>query len=230
MAVWEHGQVSDDIDAGPTDPGDLGRRVAFRREELGLTREELAARAGMSPGYLDYLEQHPAEVTVASVLRLAAALGTTRADLLGEGVGMPPGRGGAAARPVLETLSDDECRRLLAAGGIGRVVFVDDRGPVALPVNFAMFGDDVLFRTSPESPLAGAEGRATGFELDHIDDAMREGWSVLATGRLRRVTDPEELVEARHVRVDPWAGDEGRDTYVRVQIEQISGRRIRATT
>lgn len=37
--------------------GDFARRVAQRRSELGLTQGDLARRAGMDGGYLDYLEQ-----------------------------------------------------------------------------------------------------------------------------------------------------------------------------
>ncbi|MGX1246953.1 hypothetical protein RKD46_008057 [Streptomyces pseudovenezuelae] len=44
-------------------PGDLGRRLLHRRGELGLTRREVADRAGMAPGYLRYLEESPAAHT-----------------------------------------------------------------------------------------------------------------------------------------------------------------------
>jgi len=221
--------VSDDLTPDALrDPGDLGRRVAFRRDQLGLTREELASRAGMSPVYVEYLEEHPSDAPVATVLRLAAALDTTRAELLGEGTRLPPGRGKAAAHPLLESLPDEECRRLITPGGVGRVVFVVDRGPMALPVNFAISGNDILFRTAERSPLESAQGQTVGFEVDHIDEALREGWSVLVTGGLRGVTDEHELAEARELRIEPWAG-EGRDTYLRVEIAEMSGRRIRAT-
>jgi nitroimidazol reductase NimA-like FMN-containing flavoprotein (pyridoxamine 5'-phosphate oxidase superfamily) len=182
----------------------------------------------MSTGYVEYLEEHPSDATVATVMRLAAALGTTRGELLGVGTETPPGRGRAAAHPALETLSGDDCRRLLMPGGIGRVVFVSERGPTALPVNFATTAGDILFRTAAGSVLEHADGQRVGFEVDHIDDAMKEGWSVLVTGGLHQVTDEDELTEARGLQVEPWAG-EGRDTYLRVQIEEVSGRRIRTT-
>ena len=41
--------------------GDLGQRVAHRRRQLGLSREQVAQRAGIEAGYLDYLE-HAAAV------------------------------------------------------------------------------------------------------------------------------------------------------------------------
>jgi hypothetical protein len=37
------------------DPGDLGRRLAERRDELRLTRDDIARIAGMGPGYIEYL-------------------------------------------------------------------------------------------------------------------------------------------------------------------------------
>jgi len=212
--------------AGPGDAGDLGRRVAFRRAELGATREQVAALAGMSPGYLDYLEEHPAKATPASLARLAAALETSVGYLLGEGMSLPPGRGHAAARPVLEVLGREECDLLLAPGGVGRVVFADERGPVALPVNFAVLEGDIVFRTGPAASAA-ADRERSGFEVDQIDAAMREGWSVLVTGHARHIVEHDELARAVALGIEPWVGGQ-RDVYVRLQPEAISGRRIRA--
>ena len=39
----------------PPDPGDLSKRVALRRTELRLSQAQVAARAGMSLRYLEYL-------------------------------------------------------------------------------------------------------------------------------------------------------------------------------
>lgn len=39
-----------------TAPGDLSRRISRRRQELGLSVEELAEQAGIDPGYLRYFE------------------------------------------------------------------------------------------------------------------------------------------------------------------------------
>jgi nitroimidazol reductase NimA-like FMN-containing flavoprotein (pyridoxamine 5'-phosphate oxidase superfamily)/plasmid maintenance system antidote protein VapI len=210
----------------PPDPGDVGRRVARRRQELGLSRKQLAEAAGMSPGYVEYLEERPAEVTPNALLRLAQVLQVSVAFLLGEGVGLPPGRGGAGSHPVFETLSTEECDGLLSPGGVGRVVLVGERGPVAIPVNFSLLDGDVVFRTAAGSSAAAADGQEVGFEVDRIDDAMREGWSVLVTGRARRLVDPEEMARARALGVEPWAGGD-RDVYLRLTPDQVSGRRIR---
>jgi transcriptional regulator with XRE-family HTH domain len=211
------------------EPGDLGRRIAQRRRELGLTRAEVAARADMAEGYVEYMEEKPARVTSGALLRLAVALETTVTELSGANVELPPGRGGAAAHPTLQALDRDECRRLLVPGGVGRFVFNTDRGPVAVPVNFRALGPDLVFRTESGSSLEqAADGGPVSFEVDQIDDAMSSGWSVLATGRVQRIEDPDERRQVETLGVEPWAGGE-RSAYLRFEPSMISGRRISST-
>ena len=64
-------------------PGDLGRRIAARRQRLGWSRAQLAARAGLSGAYLTYIETRPALVTMTCLVGLADALGTKAEALLG---------------------------------------------------------------------------------------------------------------------------------------------------
>ena len=64
-------------------PGDLGKRITARREQLGWSRKQLAVRAGLSVAYLTYIETHATVVTMACLVGLADALGTTVAALLG---------------------------------------------------------------------------------------------------------------------------------------------------
>lgn len=212
----------------PRGPGDIGRRITHRRGELGLSIEDVAQRAGMDAGYLEYLESQPAEVMNSTLVRLAVSLETTTAILLGVGIDLPSGQGGAARSGArLETLTPAECRALLAGGGVGRVVFDDARGPVALPVNYQMWGDDIVFRTSAVSSVrATSYGQRVSFEVDHIDDAMRQGWSVLVTGYPHHVRDADELRELQQLGIEPWAGDE-RPVYMRIESHAVSGRRIR---
>lgn len=213
--------------SGRHEPGDLGRRIEQRRRELALSREQVAARAGMALPYLEHLEHHAAEAPAAGLARLADALETTVSVLLGGTVEVPPGQGTAAARPTLETLGPEECRRLLGTGGVGRFVFSTERGPVALPVNYRMLDDDVVFRTAASSSLATAAGDTpVSFEVDHVDEAMSEGWSVLVTGHARTVDDTVERQQLEKLGIEPWAGGD-RNVYVRLEPTEVSGRRIR---
>src|SRR5438045_9007978 len=82
-------------DAGwpsPPGPGDRSRRVGQRRAELHLSQAQVAARAGLSLRYLEYLERYPARPAAAALRQLAAALRTTPAALLGAGANVPPGQ------------------------------------------------------------------------------------------------------------------------------------------
>lgn len=77
---------------GADNPGGIGRRVAVERRRRGLSREETAGRARMSPYYLAYLEEQPGDPNLATLIRLTDALGTSVAALRGEGIDLPPVR------------------------------------------------------------------------------------------------------------------------------------------
>jgi transcriptional regulator with XRE-family HTH domain len=207
--------------------GDVGRRVAQRRRDLGLSRRELAQRARMAESYVVYVEEQAAHVPSITVSRLASALDTSVDALSGGAVGVPPGQRGPVEEATLETLDERECRRLLTPGGVGRFVFTTRRGPVAVPVNYRMVDGDVVFRTAEDTTLtAVSDAEPVSFEVDRIDDAMSEGWSVLVTGRVRRVS-PDELRQLETVRIQPWAGGQ-RTVYLRLEPRELTGRRIRA--
>lgn len=207
-------------------PGDLGRRIAFRRRELGLTREQVAARTGMAPEYLDYVERYHATVTAETLLSLAVALDTTVDVLLGTTVERPPGGPGRnAGEPRFRRLEAGECMRLLADGGIGRVVYVSEYGPEAIPVNFTMYEGAVVIRTAEDSVLAGQLGRQVAFEVDALDETLHQGWSVLLHGPARRIANPAVVSRVQAV-LEPWAGEEERHLYVMIDPSRIGGRRI----
>ncbi len=86
---------------GTLGPGDLGRRIEGRRRQLGWSRAQLAAKAGLSERYLTYIETNPALVTMTCLVGLADALGTTTAALLGAGA---TSQGPPAARPAPDAL------------------------------------------------------------------------------------------------------------------------------
>jgi nitroimidazol reductase NimA-like FMN-containing flavoprotein (pyridoxamine 5'-phosphate oxidase superfamily) len=209
-------------------PGDIGRRIAARREELGLTREDAAVRAGTAAGYLQYLEEQSTARPGTSVLiRLADALDTSVAALHGGESGLPPGLGQAADHSELIELGPEDCLARLSTHGVGRLATAAEGGLVILPVNYSVIDGTIAFRTAPGSTIAAAVGSNVAFQVDHVDEALSQGWSVLVQGSVRAVTDPDvrrrfdALAYSR-----PWAGGEERDLWVRVEQDRISGRRI----
>jgi nitroimidazol reductase NimA-like FMN-containing flavoprotein (pyridoxamine 5'-phosphate oxidase superfamily) len=180
----------------------------------------------MSLRYLEYVERYPARPDAAALRRLAAALQTTPAALLGAGSQLPPGSGRLTARPVITKLMPLECRRLIAAGGIGRIAFGTTSGPVVLPVNFAVVAGTIVIRTGEGTMIDGHADEQVAFEVDHIDEALGQGWSVLVRGMAHRVAHPAELQNVRReATISPWAGGD-RDVYVRIVPDTITGRRI----
>ncbi|WP_431961539.1 pyridoxamine 5'-phosphate oxidase family protein [Actinacidiphila sp. bgisy160] len=209
----------------------MAGRVAVRREQLGMSREELATRAGMSITYLRQVEELGTGFDPAALMRLAAVLGVSYEELAVGSRAAPPGRGGPAARPVLQRLSEGECWDRLGTHGIGRVAYTADAGdapPVLVPVNFLVDRRTVVYRTDPAGVAAVAAGANLAFETDHIDEASRVGWSVLVTGTAERITDAAAVGSlARRPGAEPWAGGL-RELWIRIVPGEVSGRAIRS--
>lgn len=123
-------------------------------------------------------------------------------------------------------LGIEGCMRLLSSTNFGRVAINEDHGPVVLPVNYVLDGGTVLFRTDEGLKLDAATRSASAtFEVDHIDERERSGWSVMVRGRLEWVRDPAELERMRQLPVRPLAGGE-KSEFVRLLPESVSGREI----
>ena len=210
----------------PPDPGDLSKRIAQRRSELRLSQAQVAERAGMTLRYMEYLERYPARPNAIALRRLAAALQTTPAALLGAGAEVPPGQVRPAGHRIITKLTSSECRRLIAPGGIGRIAFGTVSGPVVLPVNFTWFDDTLVIRTAAGTVIDGHADGPAALEVDRIDEALCQGWSVLVRGQAHRVAHPAELRRVQEgAAVWPWPGGE-REVYVRIIPDTITGRRV----
>lgn len=126
----------------------------------------------------------------------------------------------------MEVLTYEDCRALLSIAKVGRLGFVDSGGPVILPVNFAMDGSRVVFRTGHGSKHAAAIMHApVCLEIDHWDESSRTGWSILAKGFAEPVTGPD-TVRFERLGVAPAADETTRTSWVRIITDEITGRRI----
>jgi uncharacterized protein len=130
----------------------------------------------------------------------------------------------------LETLPFDVCLRLLASVPIGRLGFYADGEVVLLPVNHAVDGQDVVFRTASGSKLTTAEEQdLVAFEADDYDLRTRSGWSVLVTGRAMVVYDEAEASRLDRLDLRPWAAAVERPFWVRIHPTSVTGRRTPRT-
>src|SRR3954469_1411979 len=59
----------------------------------------------------------------------------------------------SSREPALEELSDAECRELLGAHEVGRLIVVLDGEPHVFPVNYAFDGEGIVVRTDHGAKL-----------------------------------------------------------------------------
>jgi hypothetical protein len=123
-------------------------------------------------------------------------------------------------------LDRPQCLVLLEKTRVGRVVLSVDCVPVALPVNVALFDEDIVFSTNVGCKLdAAVHGKVVSVEADDIDTTYRTGWSVLVTGIAELLTLDADIERARHLPLRAWAPGP-HPFLVRVPSTLISGRRL----
>jgi uncharacterized protein len=130
-------------------------------------------------------------------------------------------------RTGLEVLDYDTCLGLLAGEDVGRLAMGTGGAPLVFPVNYALDGETLVFRTDPGTKLHWAGRSRVAFEIDGLDRDTRTGWSVVVTGRLDEVThyDSARFERVRRLLVEPWAaGDKAH--WLRLIPTQITGRRV----
>jgi len=158
---------------------------------------------------------------------------STSGDARAASINPGPTPDGDTGERLMEELDEAECLRLISPGGVGRIAFTSRMGLSIFPVNYKLFEGTIVFRTAQDSPMgedlrtgiAGAEFKVA-FEIDQIDEAMREGWSVLIQGAAHHVDSETERETAMQSGVQPWPGGR-REHFVRIIPSRIAGRRIR---
>jgi nitroimidazol reductase NimA-like FMN-containing flavoprotein (pyridoxamine 5'-phosphate oxidase superfamily) len=137
-------------------------------------------------------------------------------------------RGGLIA--TLEKLGESECYNLLATETVGRVGLLVQGRPEVLPVNYALDGTTVLFRTAEGSVLNDASLCVVAFETDWVDEASHAGWSVMVQGVAQDIGDAIDATSERLRRLSliTWAPGT-RQRWFRIDADKVTGRRIRVT-
>lgn len=123
----------------------------------------------------------------------------------------------------LEVIGPEECWQLIAAAPVGRIAFVEGGEPTVFPVNHAVTGRRIVFRTARGAALQQALlDRPVAFEVDAFDTESHTGWSVLVRGIAAIASDLEDVP----IPLIPWADSIDRDDWVAVVAQEVTGRRI----
>nr|WP_276514559.1 pyridoxamine 5'-phosphate oxidase family protein [Nocardia huaxiensis] len=138
------------------------------------------------------------------------------------------GVGHRAGRRVVE-LDWDESMRLLAAVPFGRVVFTQDALPAIRPVYHLIDeGQIIVVRNRLTARFTTVTDDRTNvvvaFEADDIDPVSHTGWSVVATGFARPVTDPDRIAHYERL-LDPWVAGH-LDSVIAIEPSIVTGLRL----
>ena len=131
---------------------------------------------------------------------------------------------GGMKEPV--ELSEQESLERLSGEVFGRLAIVTPQGPRIVPLNYAVFEDAIVFRTTAYSEVARyAVGTDAAFEVDAVDRADETGWSVVALGPVEELS-PAELWDLRNASApQPWASG-SRNLFLRLRWRELTGRRL----
>ncbi|HEU4421298.1 MAG TPA: pyridoxamine 5'-phosphate oxidase family protein [Pilimelia sp.] len=128
----------------------------------------------------------------------------------------------------MKELDAAEALRLLASVSVGRVVFTEAALPAIRPVNHLVDDGEIIIRSRLTTRIGQTIGTqpetVVAYQADDLDPVSRTGWSVVATGLARLVTDPARI-ERYEALLHPWVNTV-MDTVISIQPEIITGFRL----
>lgn len=120
-------------------------------------------------------------------------------------------------------LDRGECLGKLAGQTVGRIAVTHQALPAIVPVNYALAGNTIVFRTEPGGMLERAcQGTVVAFEVDDLAADGSGGWSVLVVG-IAEPLDGSAVLRAMETGLTSAAGP-GRNRFVGITIGEVSGR------
>lgn len=130
------------------------------------------------------------------------------------------------SHPETEILATHECLDILRSTPFGRLAVVIEGKPQIFPVNHVVDHGGVAFRTAAGSKLAGAAHQAVAYEIDGYDLQEGKAWSVVVHGIARELQAIDDVVAALALPLYPWAPGAPKPHVLRIEPEEISGRRF----
>ena len=125
-----------------------------------------------------------------------------------------------------EILSEAVCWERLRKTSIGRLGVQVDGQPAIYPINYLVDGKSIVFRTKPDSKIAGAPRLdRVAFEIDGFEPAHGDAWSILIKGFGRVVDSDIEVAAANELPLFPWVVA-NRNAWIRIVPVEVTGRRF----
>lgn len=124
----------------------------------------------------------------------------------------------------IEELDAAACWSILGSTELGRIAASAANSIDIFPVNYAVDGESIVFRTAPGTKLLElAINDHVAFEVDGHDD--ESAWSVVVKGIAERVERQSEMDAAEELGLSPWIPTL-KYRWVRIHPTDVSGRRF----
>ena len=123
----------------------------------------------------------------------------------------------------ITVLSEEACWDRLDAEEFGRMAFHLADEVHIIPLNYALDGQRIVFRTAEGSKLLGvAMNEDVAFEIDRVEEDSERAWSIIVRGKAT-ILDGEDARNADNLRLRPWVSTT-KFNVVAISVEEISGR------
>lgn len=136
----------------------------------------------------------------------------------------------AATNGAVGELGTDLCWELLESTELCRVAIATPHGAEIVPVNYAVDGVHVLFRTAPGRKFTALmENPNVAVEIDGVDAEHSAAFSVIAKGRAEVLDLPADIDAAEALGLRPWTATV-KLRWVRIRAHEVTGRIFRLGT
>jgi nitroimidazol reductase NimA-like FMN-containing flavoprotein (pyridoxamine 5'-phosphate oxidase superfamily) len=121
-------------------------------------------------------------------------------------------------------LSTEACLDLLRGETVGRLAVSIRDLPDIFPINYVVDRGGIVFRTAEGTKLAASVlGRGVAFEVDGLNEAAGQTWSVIVKGHAVEINGMYDLLHTLHLPLLPWHASP-KPRFVRIEPVEISGR------
>lgn len=125
----------------------------------------------------------------------------------------------------VKVLPAEECWNRLRALEFGRLAYHLADEVHITPINYAVDGDKIIFRTAEGSKLLGVVmNEDVAFEIDQVDEEDEAAWSVIARGTAT-ILEGAAARDADNLRLRPWINT-AKYNVVAISVDELSGRQF----
>ncbi|MBM7829823.1 nitroimidazol reductase NimA-like FMN-containing flavoprotein (pyridoxamine 5'-phosphate oxidase superfamily) [Agromyces cerinus] len=125
-------------------------------------------------------------------------------------------------RTPTRSLSEEECWQLIREAPYGRLAAAAADEVDIFPVNHAVDGGSIVFRTAAGTKLLELTIRhRVAFQIDGVTET--DAFSVVVKGEAAEFDRQGEVAEAERLGISPWAPEQ-KDRWVRIRPTEVQGR------